>query len=107
MPETIALQDRSGARHPGTATVQRRSEAARVGAVMDYLTEGNRTLVWVGIPNDDNPEVTARMQVQDEVVRAEAAKRTGDPALIQHSNLVRFADCGKTVGDDQSGAASG
>jgi hypothetical protein len=47
----------------------------RVGAAMDYLTEGNRTLVWVGIPNDDNPEVTARMKVQDQVVRAEAAKR--------------------------------
>ena len=29
----------------------------------------------MGIPNDDNPEVTARMQVQDQVVRAEAAKR--------------------------------
>lgn len=48
----------------------------RVGAAMDYLSEGNRTVVWVGIPNDDNPEVTARMKVQDEVVRAEAAKRT-------------------------------
>lgn len=55
---------------------------ARVGAAMDYLTEGNRTLVWVGIPNDDNPEVTARMQVQDEVVRAEAAKRADKVVFI-------------------------
>jgi len=47
----------------------------RVGDAMDYLSDGNRTLIWVGIPNDDNPDVTARMQVQDEVVRAEAAKR--------------------------------
>lgn len=47
----------------------------RVGEVMDYLSDGNRTLIWVGIPNDDNPEVTARMRVQDQVVRAEAAKR--------------------------------
>ena len=47
----------------------------RVGAAMDYLSDGNRTLIWVGIPNDDNPDVTARMKVQDEVVRAEAAKR--------------------------------
>ena len=31
----------------------------------------------------------------------------GDPALIQHSYLVRIADRGKTVGDDQSGTASG
>lgn len=48
---------------------------ARVGAAMDYLTEGNRTLIWVGIPNSSSADVTARMQVQDEVVRAEAAKR--------------------------------
>ncbi len=47
----------------------------RVGEVMDYLSADGRTLVWVGIPNDDNPEVTARLRVQDEVVRAEAAER--------------------------------
>lgn len=47
----------------------------RVGEVMDYLSDGNRTLIWVGIPNDDNPEVTARMQVQDQVVREQAAQR--------------------------------
>ena len=47
----------------------------RVGEVMDYLASEGRTLVWVGIPNDDNPEVTARIRVQDEVVRAEVAKR--------------------------------
>jgi hypothetical protein len=47
----------------------------RVGAVMDYLTEGNRTLVWVGIPNAESESTTARMAVQDGVVRAEAAKR--------------------------------
>lgn len=47
----------------------------RVGEVMDYLSADNRTLIWVGIPNDDSPEVTARMQVQDEVVKSEAAKR--------------------------------
>ncbi len=48
----------------------------RVGAAMDYLGGDNRTLIWVGIPNDDNPEVTARLQVQNEVVLAEAAKRS-------------------------------
>jgi hypothetical protein len=47
----------------------------RVGAAMDYLGGDNRTLIWVGIPNDDNPEVTARLQVQNEVVMAEAKKR--------------------------------
>lgn len=49
----------------------------RVGAAMDYLGGDNRTLIWVGIPNDDNPDVTARLQVQNDVVRAEAAKRSG------------------------------
>jgi hypothetical protein len=48
---------------------------ARVGAAMDYLTEGTRTLVWVGIPNASDAALTARLAVQDEVVRAEAAKR--------------------------------
>jgi hypothetical protein len=49
----------------------------RVGEAMDYLSAEGRTLIWVGIPNDDNPEVTARMAVQNEVVQAEAAKRPG------------------------------
>ena len=47
----------------------------RVGAAMDYLGGDNRTLIWVGIPNDDEPVNTARLQVQNEVVVAEAAKR--------------------------------
>ena len=49
----------------------------RVGAVMDELTQGGRTLIWVGIPNDDNPEVTARMAVQDSVVREQVATHPG------------------------------
>ncbi|MFT3853192.1 MAG: DUF459 domain-containing protein [Ilumatobacteraceae bacterium] len=49
----------------------------RVGEVMDLLTQGGRTLIWVGIPNDDNPDVTARMAVQDQVVRDQVAKHPG------------------------------
>ena len=49
----------------------------RVGEVMDYLLQDGRSLVWVGIPNDDNPDVTLKLGVQDEVVRAEAAARPG------------------------------
>lgn len=49
----------------------------RVGEVMDLLTQGGRTLIWVGIPNDDNPDVTARMAVQDSVVRDQVAKHPG------------------------------
>ena len=44
----------------------------RVARVMDELSGDGRTLIWVGIPNDDNPEVTARLKVQDDTVRAEA-----------------------------------
>jgi hypothetical protein len=47
----------------------------RVGAVMDQLMAGGRTLIWVGIPNDDNPEVTERMAIQDRAAKAAAAAR--------------------------------
>jgi hypothetical protein len=60
----------------------------RVGAVMDQLSAEGRTLIWVGIPNDDDPEVTARMQVQDEVVKAEAAKR---PDVVMIDTWSRFS----------------
>ena len=47
----------------------------RVGALMDTLSAEGRTLVWVGIPSSQNSADTARMKVQDAVVRAEVAKR--------------------------------
>jgi len=47
----------------------------RAGAMMDLLAAEGRTVVWVGIPNDDSPEVTARLAVQDEAVRAALATR--------------------------------
>lgn len=67
----------------------------RVGEVMDYLASEGRTLVWVGIPNDDNPDVTLKLQVQDEVVRAEAAKRSN----------VRFVDTWKRFSGREGGWA--
>ncbi|MET0144095.1 MAG: DUF459 domain-containing protein [Ilumatobacteraceae bacterium] len=54
----------------------------RVGEMMDLLAADGRTVIWVGIPNDDNPEVTARMKVQDDAVRA---------ALATHPD-VQFVD---------------
>jgi hypothetical protein len=59
----------------GDDTDWRTEYAKRVGAAMDYLGGDNRTLIWVGIPNDDNPDVTSRLQVQNDVVKQEAAKR--------------------------------
>ena len=42
----------------------------RVDEVLDILTGDDRSVVWVGIPNDDNPDVTARLRIQDQAVRA-------------------------------------
>ena len=55
---------------------------------MDELSGDGRTLIWVGIPNDDNPEVTARLKVQDDTVRAEARKR---PDVIYVDTWNRFS----------------
>jgi uncharacterized protein len=60
----------------------------RVGAVMDQLLEGGRTLIWVGIPNDDNPDVTARMAIQDRAAKAAAAER---PEVIFIDTWKRFS----------------
>ena len=60
----------------------------RVGAVMDQLTQGGRTLIWVGIPNDDNPDVTARMAIQDQAAKAAAAER---PDVIFIDTWSRFS----------------
>jgi hypothetical protein len=60
----------------------------RVGAAMDQLMEGGRTLIWVGIPNDDNPEVTARMAIQDQAAKAAAAER---PDVIFIDTWTRFS----------------
>ena len=49
--------------------------AKRIGALMDFLSSGGRTLVWVGVPNAEKADLTARLAVQNEVVQAEVAKR--------------------------------
>ena len=41
----------------------------------DLLIGDERTIIWVGIPNDNNPQVTKRMEVQDQAVRAALAER--------------------------------
>lgn len=49
----------------------------RAGEVMDLLLENDRKVIWVGIPNDDNDDVTARLAIQDRAVKAAAAERPG------------------------------
>lgn len=60
----------------------------RAGAMMDQLLDGGRTLIWVGIPNDDNPDVTARMAVQDRAAKAAAAER---PEVVFIDTWKRFS----------------
>ncbi len=61
---------------------------ARVGAVMDLLLEDGRTVIWVGIPNDDNPDVTAKLAIQDRAAKAAAASR---PSVIFIDTWARFS----------------
>ena len=65
----------------------------RAGEVMDQLLADGRTVIWVGIPNDDNPDVTARMAIQDKAARAAAAER---PGVIFIDTWKRFS--GRTGG---------
>jgi uncharacterized protein len=60
----------------------------RVGEVVDLLAHEGRTVIWVGIPNDDNPEVTARLEVQDEAVRDALASR---PDVVFVDTWARFS----------------
>jgi uncharacterized protein len=84
--QTWAVQHSPGS--GGDDTDWRAEYARRVGSAMDYLGGDNRTLIWVGIPNDNNPDVTARLQVQNEVVMAEAAKR---PKVVFIDTWKRFS----------------
>jgi uncharacterized protein len=86
LDKTWAVQHNPGS--GGDDTDWRAEYAKRVGAAMDYLGGDNRTLIWVGIPNDDSPDVTARLQVQNEVVMAEAAKR---PKVVFVDTWKRFS----------------
>ncbi len=83
--KTWAVQHSPGS--GGDDTDWRAEYGKRVGAAMDYLGGDNRTLIWVGIPNDNSPDNTARLQVQNEVVMAEAAKR---PKVVFINTWNRF-----------------
>jgi uncharacterized protein len=86
LDKTWAVQHNPGS--GGDDTDWRAEYGKRVGAAMDYLGGDNRTLIWVGIPNDNSPDVTARLQVQNEVVMAEAAKR---PKVVFVDTWNRFS----------------
>ena len=60
----------------------------RAGEVMDLLLEDDRAVIWVGIPNHANPEVTARMAIQDRAAKAAAADR---PDVVFIDTWARFS----------------
>lgn len=60
----------------------------RVTAVLDQLGDGDRTVIWVGIPNAVDPDFTARLRVQDETVRAAISAR---PATQFVDTWARFS----------------
>jgi uncharacterized protein len=60
----------------------------RAGEFVDLLTGDERTVIWVGIPNDNNPEVTKRLKVQDQAVRAALKER---PDVIFVDTWRRFS----------------
>ncbi len=60
----------------------------RAGEVMDLLMENDRHVIWVGIPNDDNPDVTAKLAIQDRAVKAAAAAR---PDVVFVDTWTRFS----------------
>lgn len=60
----------------------------RAGEVMDLLLENDRHVIWVGIPNDDNPDVTAKLAIQDRAAKAAAADR---PEVVFVDTWTRFS----------------
>lgn len=60
----------------------------RVGEVMDLLLENDRHVIWVGIPNDDSADVTAKLAIQDRAAKAAAAER---PEVVFVDTWTRFS----------------
>jgi hypothetical protein len=48
----------------------------RVGAVMDFINQGGRKLIWVGTPNHPEPDLTAKFAVMNQIFKEEAAARS-------------------------------
>jgi uncharacterized protein len=70
--QDITIDGRS---YPVDTPEWRAEYGRRVGAVMDFLSADGRTLVWVGIPNAESGDFRDRLEILDQVTKAEAAKR--------------------------------
>ena len=78
-----------GAYRPVDTPEWREEYGRRVGEVMDMLTEGGRTLIWVGIPNAESEDFTKRLEVLRDVTLAEIEERPDSVVYIDTWN--RFA----------------
>jgi len=64
---------------------------ARVGALLDQLTDGGRRVVWVGIPDAESEAFTARLVVQRDAVVAELAAHPAADRVHYVDTWARFA----------------
>ena len=62
-----------GTTDPVDSPEWRAEYARRVAEVVEIVTAGGRTLIWVGVPNAEDESLTANLGVQNEVVKAELA----------------------------------
>ncbi len=60
----------------------------RVGAVMDYVNQDGRKLIWVGTPNYPDDVENQKFAVMNEIFKTEAAKR---PNITYVDTWARFA----------------
>jgi len=56
--------------------------------ILDLLAEGGSSIIWVGIPNDESDQLTARLAVQDTAAKAAVAAR---PDVVFVDTWARFS----------------
>ncbi len=81
--------------------------ARRVSVVMELLTENpDRRVIWVGIPNAQDPAFTARLEVQDQAVR-EALEGFPDAVFVDTWEMFdgRNGNIAELVVDPRDGKA--
>ncbi len=70
--QDVLLDNRS---YPVDSPEWKAEYSRRVGAVMDYLSDDGRTLVWVGIPNAESGAFRDRLNILQQVTKDAAAAR--------------------------------
>jgi hypothetical protein len=78
----------------------------RAGALMDQVRRQGRTLVWVGLPVMRSRDFGARMDVIDDTVRRQAARRSGVEFLDSRPLFADAAGAYAAYLPDNSGAVT-